>query len=182
MIKNMIDTERDAALAVADLMAAAAKTAPKGSGRDTVMTLVVTGEDKDHLRDKMIEMGKEYGEDWYERDAWNVDASHCVVIFACCTAPFGLDFCGMCGFENCGKMVKAGANCVFNITDLGIAVGSAVSVAANHRMDNRVLYSAGKAALLLGYFPEKTRIAYGVPLSTSSKSIFFDRNPEAISF
>ena len=38
MIKNMYDAENDAIFAVADLMAAAAKTAPKGCGRDTIVT------------------------------------------------------------------------------------------------------------------------------------------------
>ena len=35
MIKYMEEAEKDAALRVSDLMAAAARTAPKGSGKDT---------------------------------------------------------------------------------------------------------------------------------------------------
>ena len=54
MIKTMKDSERDAILAVAGLMVAAAKTAPKGSGRDTVVAAVVTGEDKDKLREPTL--------------------------------------------------------------------------------------------------------------------------------
>ena len=44
MIKTMEQSERDAILAVADLMVTAAKTAPKGSGRDTVVAAVATGD------------------------------------------------------------------------------------------------------------------------------------------
>ena len=53
MIKTMETAERDAALAVADLMAAAARTAPKGSGKDKVVTMILTGEDKAKLVDEM---------------------------------------------------------------------------------------------------------------------------------
>lgn len=77
-------------------------------------------------------------------------------------------------------MKKNGANCAFNITDLGIAVGSAAAVAGDNRIDNRVFYSAGKGALRMGCFSKEVRVCYGIPLSTSSKSIFFDRDPGAV--
>ena len=180
MIKTMEMCEKDAAMKVADLMVSAAVSAPKGSGRDTVVAMVVSGEEKDTLRDTMLDMGKEFNEDFIIRDAGNVDRSICVVIIGCTDTPFGLDNCSMCGFKNCGEMKKAGTNCVFNVTDLGIAVGSAVSVAADNRIDNRVMYSAGKGALKAGMLPTDVRIAYGIPLSLGSKSIFFDRNPGAV--
>ena len=110
----------------------------------------------------------------------NVDASQCVVLIGVRSEPFGMDHCGMCGFKNCGEMAKAGANCAFNITDLGIAIGSAVSVAADNRIDNRVLYSAGQAALRMNCFPSDVRVCFGIPLSTTSKSIFFDRDPNHV--
>ena len=63
-----------------------------------------------------------------------------------------------------------------SIGDLGIAIGSAVSVAAAHHVDNRVMFSAGKAALNLKLFDDsQVCIAYGIPLSVSGKSPFFDR-------
>jgi uncharacterized ferredoxin-like protein len=109
-----------------------------------------------------------------------VDASHVVVVLGVRNNPLGLSHCSYCGFEDCAATIKAGANCAFNVTDLGIAVGSAVSVAADHRFDNRVMFSIGKAAIALKYLPEDVRVAYGIPLSTSGKSIFFDRNPENV--
>lgn len=180
MIKTMEDAERDAALQVADLMAAAARTAPKGSGKDKVITVILTGEDKDILVQKMHEAAEEYQEDFIERDAINVENSHCIVLIGVTSEPFGLNNCSMCGFKNCGEMKKAGANCAFNVTDLGIAVGSAVSVAANHRIDNRVMYSAGRGAVRMDILPEDIRVCYGIPLYTGAKSIYFDRGPGAV--
>lgn len=180
MIKIMEDAERDAALQVADLMAAAARTAPKGSGKDKIITVILTGEDKDLLVQKMHEAAKEYQEEFIERDAINIENSHCIVLIGVTSEPFGLNNCSMCGFKNCGEMKKAGANCAFNVTDLGIAVGSAVSVAANHRIDNRVMYSAGRGAVRMDIFPEDVRVCYGIPLYTGAKSIYFDRGPGAV--
>lgn len=177
MIYQGEEAEKRAVMAAADLMAAAAKTAPKGSGRDNVVTLILDGDDKDLLSSHMRRIADEIGADFFHRDAANVDNSCCIVMIGVIDNPLALDNCSLCGFENCAKMKEAGTNCVFNISDLGIAVGSAVSIAADHRIDNRVLYSAGKAALKMGCFPESVKVCYGIPLSTNSKSIYFDRDP-----
>ncbi len=180
MIHQGEDAERRAAFAVADKMAAAAKTAPKGSGKDKVIALILDGNDKSVLSAHMRDIASETGAAFFERDAANVDASHCIVLIGVLSTPFGLEHCGMCGFDNCGDMVKAGANCAFNITDLGIAIGSAVSIAADNRIDNRVLYSAGQAALRMNCFPSDVGVCFGIPLSTTSKSVFFDRDPNNV--
>lgn len=180
MLKTMRDAEKDAICAVADLMAAAAKTAPKGSGKDTIITAIVSGEEKDKLRDKLAELGKEYNEAFMMRDAGNIDNSTCVVLIGCYNTYFGLNNCSMCGFKNCGENKKHGCPCIFNVTDLGIAVGSAVSVAADHRIDNRVMYSAGRAAVKLGLLGDNVNLCYAIPLSTTNKSIYFDRGPGAV--
>jgi len=172
--------EKRAAFAVADLMAAAAKTAPKGSGADNVEILILAGADKDALALQMREIAVEIHAEFFDRDAGNVDQSHCVVLIGVHDNPLLLDDCGFCGFPDCGAARAAGANCAFNLTDLGIAVGSAVSVAADHRIDNRVFYSAGKAALRMQWFPPDVKVCYGIPLSTGSKSIFFDRDPNNV--
>ena len=96
------------------------------------------------------------------------------MLIACKERPYGLKGCGLCGFENCAEMKKAGAICAFNLSDLGIAVGSAV--------DNRVMYSAGRGAMELEMLPGNVRVCYGIPLNATSKSIFFDRNPGAVLF
>ncbi len=92
--------------AVADLMAAAAKTAPKGCGRDTIVTAIVSGEDKDKLRDKLLALSKEYDEEFMIRDAGNIDNATCVVLIGCDESSLGMNNCSMCGFANCGENVK----------------------------------------------------------------------------
>lgn len=177
MVKNMLDCERDAIIEVADMMVLAAKTAPKGSGKDTVEACVLTGEDKDALSAMMRKMGEATGVSIFVRDAGCVDRSTAVVLVGCKDTPFGMNNCSMCGFENCAKMKQAGSNCVFNVTDLGIATGSAVSIAADHRIDNRIMYTIGRAAVKMNYLSDKVGLIWGIPLSSSSKSIFFDRAP-----
>ena len=180
MIYSNIETEKNAVHHVAELMMAAARTAPKAHGLDNLAVIMIDGAEKDRLADEMRKIAKETGEDFLARDGGNVDASSVVVLLGVKNSPIGLSHCGFCGFGDCAGAIKAGGNCAFNVTDLGIAVGSAVSVAADHRIDNRVLFSAGKAALSLGYLPEGIRVAFGIPLSTSGKSIFFDRSPENV--
>lgn len=180
MIRNMESAESNAILVVADLMLAAAKTAPKGSGKDKIVGAILTGEDKDKLVKKMKALAVEYGESFIDRDARNVDECPAIVILGAKETPFGLSNCGMCGFYNCREMKDNGANCVFNLTDLGIALGSAVAVAANHHIDNRIMYSAGKAAYKLNVLGDDVRVCYGIPLYTGSKSIFFDRGAKSI--
>lgn len=175
MIYNSSEAEKKAAHHVAELMMAAARTAPKGCGVDNLVAVMIDGEEKAQLADQMRKIAEETGADFFARDGGNVDASPVIVILGVKNIPLGLDHCGYCGFENCVATVKAGASCAFNVTDIGIAVGSAVSVAANHRFDNRVMFSAGKAAMALKFLPENVRVAYGIPLSASGKSIFFDR-------
>jgi len=58
--------------------------------------------------------------------------------------------------------------------DLGIALGSAVSIAADDRVDNRIMYSIGKAAAEMDYNDDSV-VWHGVPISISGKNIFFDR-------
>ena len=179
IIKND-EAERDAILDVAKKMVTAARTAPKGMGIDNIKTLIIDGEEKDKLEKELKKLAEETDMDFYRRDGENVKSSRCVVLIGVKNSPVGLDYCGYCGFLNCAETVKAGANCAFNITDIGVAVGSAVSVAANNRVDNRVFFSAGKAAMRLGLMPENVRVCYGIPLSAYGKSIYHDRIQQEI--
>ena len=92
-------------------------------------------------------------------------------------ARAGLKVCGFCGFDSCASADAAGARCAFNMIDLGIAVGSAASVAADCRVDSRVLYSAGKAAQLMEY-EDFDVIWLGIPIAAYGKSPFFGRKPQ----
>jgi len=64
--------------------------------------------------------------------------------------------------------------CALNTVDVGIAIGSACSVAADHRVDSRVMFSAGRVAQELNLMPGCSSI-YGIPISGSTKNPFFDR-------
>jgi uncharacterized ferredoxin-like protein len=175
MIMNSFDAEKKAALTVAELMVAAARTAPKGNGNDRLELKIVEGKEKDELAEEMRKITTDTEIDFFARDGGNVDNSHAVVLFGTYPDPIDCPNCGYCGYKNCGENRKNNGICAFGPGDLGIAIGSAASVAANHRCDNRVLFSVGKAALNLRYFSENVVIAYGIPLSVSGKSPFFDR-------
>jgi len=82
--------------------------------------------------------------------------------------------CQLCGFGNCAACKAAGATCVFAPMDLGIALGSAVALAADNRIDNRIMFTIGKAAASLGLLGDY-KLIMGIPLSVSGKSPFFDR-------
>jgi len=168
--------ENDGLLAAARQMCMAARTAPKGKGKDLLVTAVVGGEEKDRISQQMRKIGTEQEIHFFLRDADNVDAVHLMVFLGTRKDPLGIPGCGFCGFIDCESMLEASGSCSFNVGDLGIAVGSAVSVAADLRIDNRIMYSAGKAALELGILGNEVKIAYGIPLSVTAKSPFFDRS------
>ena len=175
MIYNCYDAEDRTIMRTADRMAAAARTAPKASGTDHLYCAIIDGEEKAKLAEAMRQYGTKWGYEFIRRDGDNLDFARCVVILGMIGQPLGLRDCGYCGHESCAACVKAGSRCAHNVIDLGIAIGSAVSVAADDRIDNRVLYSAGRVAAEIGMVPENVEVAVGIPLSVTSKNAFFDR-------
>jgi len=169
-------TEKNAAMRVSELMSAAARTAPKACGIDAVETMVIDGEDKDKLTAAMREIGTEKTKKVFIRDAGNVDACHCIVLIGAGVKPRGLN-CSLCGTENCAAAVDNGIPCALAVHDLGIAVGSAAATAMDNRIDNRILFTAGMAALRLKLFSDNVKICFGIPLAINGKNIFFDRPP-----
>lgn len=175
MIYQSKQMEEQAVLATAAQMCAAARTAPKAIGKDVIHTLVLTGEDKDALASKMVEIGKRDGaEVWMARDAENVRSSQAVVLVGVKRSYRGVQRCGFCGFENCGACKNADANCAMMYIDLGIALSSAVQTAAIGKIDNRIMLSIGKAAMEMSYTDEAV-LWHGIPLSVTGKNSFFDR-------
>lgn len=175
MLRFNAEAEKPAVLQAAEQLCIAARTAPKGKGKDLLVTAIVTGEEKDQLCKKMREIADRDQLAFFDRDAANVEGVEVAVLFGTRREPLGLPACGYCGFANCGAMAKAGAFCSFNVGDLGIALGSAASRAADLRLDNRIMYSLGKAALEIGLLGQEVALAYGIPLSATGKSPFFDR-------
>jgi uncharacterized ferredoxin-like protein len=161
---------------VAERMAIAARTAPKGCGKSTLSILIATAHDIKKISEKLKAMGELYGVPSFTRDAQNILSSPVMLLLGCEIKPLGIKKCGMCGFRNCEEKAKhALIPCVFNTGDLGIAIGSAVSVAMDARVDNRIMYTVGQAVKELGLFSENVQIIYAVPLSATSKNPFFDR-------
>ena len=105
----------------------------------------------------------------------NRSKSAAVVLIGVIRQTRGLTPCGLCGNANCGETLKGSGPCAFDDIDLGIALGSAASLAADFRLDNRILYTAGMAALELKLLGEDVRTVMALPLSASNKNIFFDR-------
>ncbi len=177
MMYRSEEMERNAALQTAAKMCAAARTAPKAHGKDVIHTLVLTGEDKEALAQKMEEFGTELMGDkmptWYGRDASCVRRAQAVVLIGADRHQLGVPNCGYCGFGSCEGCKAAGGNCAFAYVDLGIAVCSAVAAADADRIDNRIMYSIGKTADKMGYAEDVVWL--GIPLSISGKNIFFDR-------
>jgi len=179
-------TESDAVKTVAGLMALAARTAPKAVGKDSIVCRVVTGKEQEKLAARIEAMGKALGLDFFLVNAGQVKKSDATLLIGVeGTRALGLN-CGGCGFPSCAEMVKAGKaaakrkksvyagpNCVFKISDLGIAVGSAVKTASIHNVDNRVMFTAGAAALGLGML-KGCSVAYGIPLAAAGKNPYFD--------
>ena len=177
-----------AAEIVAELMALSARTAPKGKGQDSILIRVVAGQELQELSGELARLGLARDIKFYQRDAKNLERSDaCVLIGARSLDHAGLN-CGGCGFSSCQDMIKAqsqfiesqvelpfhGPNCVIKMADLGIALGSAAKTASLHNVDNRIMFTAGVAALSLGWM-EGCLVAYGIPLKASGKNIYFDR-------
>jgi uncharacterized ferredoxin-like protein len=175
MLQLNPETTLEFLLRAAEQICAAARTAPKARGRDLLVTAIIAGSEKDRLVAGMREISRRDEVAFVERDAGNIEGAHIVVMIGSRLEPVGLPHCGFCGFADCQSLLAAGGVCSFNSGDLGIAIGSAVSKAADLRLDNRIMYSAGKAALELGMLGEEIRLAFGIPLSVSGKNPFFDR-------
>ena len=179
--------ESDDAIRLAvSLMGVSARTAPKGKGKDSLVTRTVHNPDLPLLAREMTRFGQDHGQPFFVRDAKNIAASEaCLIIGIRGQEALGLN-CQGCGYQSCADMEAAcgntivegspflGPNCVIKMADLGIAVGSAVKTASLLNLDNRVMYTAGVAGRSLGWMQECS-VAYGIPVSVSGKNVFFDR-------
>ena len=150
MILTSEKAESEALLHVAELMVVAARTAPKAMGEDKIKAAIVTGTEKEELANTMEQMGK-------TRDSKSVRDSGAVVLL-------GVEF---------GTPTEDWINFRGKLIDLGIALGSAVKVASELNVDNRIMRSIGIAAMKLELL--KADEIQGIPLSIRGKNIFFDR-------
>lgn len=162
----------------AQKMLVAAKTAPKARGVDNLSFLIVQKDKIEIISERMNKMGEELNLPSFVRDAKNILLSPVMLVIGTKIKTAGLKKCGMCGFANCDEKAKfINVPCSFNTGDLGIAVGSAVSIAMDNRADNRIMYSVGQTVIDLKLMDKDIKIAYGIPLSATGKNPFFDRAP-----
>ena len=157
---------------IAKMLMTAARTAPKARGTDNLVLAIATDDSIAEIADKMRQLAVEREMPFFDRDAENVMNSAAIVLFGMKISPLGLN-CAACGYKTCGEKPK-NVPCFFNANDMGIAIGSAVSLAADMRVDNRVMFSVGQAVMELGMMPE-AEMVLALPLSVKGKSIFFDR-------
>jgi uncharacterized ferredoxin-like protein len=179
--------EKDAIKMGASMMAVSARTAPKTRGVDSVQTVILTGEDLEKLAATMEKKVKEKSTELpgFKRDADNVRGSAAVLLIGVSRNPKRIERplnCGGCGFENCKDLLAAGKHdgedftgplCIFQAVDLGIALGSAVKLAGELNIDNRIMYTVGAAAKKLNLLDSDFII--GIPLSAIGKNPYFDR-------
>jgi len=171
------DQKQNHSLSIAQQMMIAARTAPKGKGRDTLEMLIVDKEDIAALSKQLHKMADSTDTAFYHRDGDNILNAEAILLIGTRIETLGLnEICQLCGFDNCSEKEKhPNTPCVFNTGDLNLAIGSAVSLAADMRVDNRIMFSVGKAAQALNLFDKNVKIVYGIPISVSSKNPFFDR-------
>lgn len=179
--------EKDAVRMAAVLMAASVRTAPKGRGVDAIKSLILDGDDLEKLAaamERKAESKSTYWSSVFIRDANNIRSSSCVLLVGVMGDPKKIEQpldCGACGYESCERLVKArkrtkdfsGPNCITQVLDLGIALGSAAKKASELNIDNRIMYTVGAAAKELQLLDSDVII--GIPLSVSGKNPFFDR-------
>ncbi len=172
MIINERDDRHIRALEAARAMLTAARTAPKARGNDNLECAIVEGEDLVALSNAMNELHAITGRPVYERDSANILQGGCVLLIGFRPLLMGLN-CGHCGYPKCGEKPST-VPCAMNVTDVGIAIGSACATAADHRVDTRVMFSAGMGAMKLDMLPG-CRQVFAIAIAAGSKNPFFDR-------
>lgn len=166
---------------VCELMMVSAITAPKAKGENFVVVKALSGAQLQELAQAMFDYGQKSGKANYDRDGRNVARSDAVLLVGLKNPNTGGLNCGACGYDLCDEMLGApvgttefrGPICAHRLVDLGIALGSAVKTAGMLNVDNRIMYRIGAAARQMGLVDWE--FVFGVPLSVTGKSIYFDR-------
>ncbi len=186
---------------VAQLMAAAAITAPKSggqlflAGKPNFMETVIADDaaTRRELAAWMRARGKERRERIWFRDADAAEAVDAILFVGLLPGWYPPNYdCGACGYATCAEFLHhtktlrrasqelefAGPVCNLRDIDLGIAVGSAAKTAAMHSIDCRCQTRVAVAARKLGLIQADHAVA--LSLSMTHKAVGFDRPmPEA---
>lgn len=175
----MIDGKKaceNAIMNAAEEMCLAAVTAPKACGKDSIACAVATGEEIAALVKEMrrIEDETEGCRPIFYRDAAQLEQCEAAVLIGARHQARGVYPCGFCGNGTCAGMAKTpGQHCAFDDIDLGVAVGSAAAIAADLRVDNRVMYTVGLAAMNLKMLGDGVGTIIAIPVTASNRNVFF---------
>ncbi len=174
MLLNERINRNERLITVANQMMTAARTAPKGKGYDIIEVAMITGETIIQVSEAMIAYSDKTGFKFITRDAENILFAEAIVLIGTKHNNHNLN-CGYCGFKTCEAKNKfEDVPCSLNSVDVGVAIGSACAVAADQRVDCRVMFSVGRVVKELDLLPGCSNI-YGIPISCTSKNPFFDR-------
>jgi uncharacterized ferredoxin-like protein len=181
---------------VAQLMAAAAITAPKSggqlflAGKPNFMETVIADAPgtRRQLAAWMRARGKERRERIWFRDADAAEAVDAILFVGLLPGWYPPNYdCGACGYATCAEFLHhtntlrrhsadlefTGPVCNLRDIDLGIAVGSAAKTAAIHSIDCRCQTRVATAARKLGLIQADHAVA--LSLSMAHKAVGFDR-------
>lgn len=165
---------------IADLMAVAARTAPKTKGEDFLQVQIIEGRILSELAAEMAAYGRSSSKRNFDRDAGNVRTSAAVVLIGIKGSKTAGLNCGACGYPRCEELPSLsegpefkGPYCAYRLMDLGIALGSAAKTASTLNADSRIMYRVGVCARRMKLIDAD--VAIGVPISATGKSIYFDR-------
>lgn len=172
MIYDEREMRHQHVIEAAKQMMTAARTAPKAKGVDIIEIALVTDDDIVALSNGLRQIGEKMGRGGLQRDAENILSAEAIVLIGSREEAMMLN-CAYCGSLTCDGR-PAGTPCAMNTIDVGIAIGSACATAADLRLDTRVMYSVGYAALQLGWM-KGCNYVIAIPVSASSKNPFFDR-------
>jgi uncharacterized ferredoxin-like protein len=165
---------------ITELMAVAARTAPKAAGQDFIKIEIIEGESLTTLADAMVAYGTKTGKKNFDRDGNNIRKSEALVLIGLKDSKTVNLNCGACGYDQCNQLPKAkdgaefkGPHCAYRLMDLGIALGSAVKTAGLLNADNRIMYRVGVLARQMKLIDAD--VVIGIPISATGKNIYFDR-------
>lgn len=96
-------TRTESVLHVAQMMMSAARTAPKGRGRDTLFVATASGEELMAVAHQMDLIATKENLPFFARDAANLRQSIAMVLLGTAVSPLGLSYCGYCGLNTCAQ-------------------------------------------------------------------------------
>ncbi len=148
----------------ATAMLSRAKSAPKAKGVDNLVYYILEKNDIKKVSKKLEKLAVEKDIPFFLRDSRNIKNLDYIVVIGRKKAS-----------DKTYKKLGLENQTNFDSVNLGIALGSAVSVATDYGVDTRIMYTIGHAICHMNMINLEIEDAYGIAMSTTEKNIFFDR-------